>query len=509
MGSLQAVALALAISGVGETVLLDFHADWCGPCRQMNGAVQKLAARGYPIRKVNVDENRRLAEQHHVTGLPCFILLVDGREVSRSQGAVPLADLERMFRQARVAPAGAAVARARAQSPDTEAPEQGDSADRRTFPTSNSDRPLVDVVTSGGGGEDSFADARLLAATVRLKVDDGGSHSVGSGTIVDARKGEALVLTCGHVFRDSQGKGPIEIDLFGPGAPRGLPGKLISYDLQSDVGLVSFRPGVEVSAARIAPLTYNIRPNDAVVNIGCDHGDAPTLRASRVTAINKFLGPPHLIVAGQPVQGRSGGGLFTNDGLLVGVCNAADPADDGGMYAALGAIHAELDRMGLAEMCQEEVDLGNGNSLVAAREPSPMPDQMPAPQGQPSPETLLPTSDDRAIAAAEQRGNVRLTPDEEAALDEIRGHGDDAEVICIVRPLADPRARSEIIVLDRASREFLRQLSDERRVQNSRRVTSDRLRSVSPGGAHERNRSSVSSRSSVKQPVGASGMLRR
>jgi len=517
MVSLQAVALALAISGVGETVLLDFRADWCGPCRQMDDTIQKLAARGYPVRKVNVDENRQLAQTHHVTEIPCFVLLVDGREVSRSKGVIPLGNLEKMFRLAGVASAGAAVARARAQSPD---PTPGDPAEPNTFPTSDSDWPLVDIVKAGGGDGNALADqapssrggassgsfavggptdagnlrerdarqrgnrasdtARLLSATVRLKVDEKGSHSVGSGTIIDAREGEALVLTCGHVFRDSRGKGPIEIDLFGPGAPQGLPGKLISYDLESDVGLVSFRPGVGVSAVRVAPLTYNVRTNDPVVSIGCNHGDPPTVCGSRVTAINKFLGPPNIIAAGQPVQGRSGGGLFTEDGLLVGVCIAADPADDDGMYRALGAIHAELDRMGLAEMCLEDVDPGNGNSVVATREPSPMPDRMPAPHSQPSSEALLPTSDDGSRAAAATRGNDRLTPAEEAALAEIRANGEGAEVICIVRSLTDPQSRSEIIVLDRASRDFLRQLSDERRVQNSRRLTSDRIRQVPP-----------------------------
>ncbi len=44
--------------------------------------------------------------------------------------------------------------------------------------------------------------------------------------------------------------------------------------------------------------------------------------------IDKFLGPPNLQVAGAPVQGRSGGGLFNKDGLVIGVCNAADPEDN-------------------------------------------------------------------------------------------------------------------------------------------------------------------------------------
>ena len=59
---------------------------------------------------------------------------------------------------------------------------------------------------------------------------------------------------------------------------------------------------------------------------------------------NKFLGPPNVQVEGLPVEGRSGGGLFSKDGMVVGVCNAADPADQQGLYAALGSIYSELDK---------------------------------------------------------------------------------------------------------------------------------------------------------------------
>ena len=69
------------------------------------------------------------------------------------------------------------------------------------------------------------SDARLVAASVRLRVEDPDGHSCGSGTIIDARGGEALILTCGHIFRDSQGKGRIEVDLFGPSGPQRVPGR--------------------------------------------------------------------------------------------------------------------------------------------------------------------------------------------------------------------------------------------------------------------------------------------
>jgi hypothetical protein len=314
---------------------------------------------------------------------------------------------------------------------------------------------------------------RLMAASVRVKIDDGGSNSVGSGTIIDAREGEALVLTCGHIFRDSKGKGPVTIDLFGPNAPHDVPGHVLSYDLQSDVGLVSFRPGVPVVAARVASAN-RVTQNTAVVNIGCNHGKNPTARVSRITAINKFLGPPTFSVAGQPDQGRSGGGLFTVDGYLIGVCNAADPADNEGLYAAIDPIHKELERKALKEMCLEPADPASGNVLAAvAVEPPAMPSHMPPPGPDRVSSGLRDTSDVPA-------GTSGITPQEAATLAEIGRRSDGAEVICIVRSLSDPRAKSEIIVLDRASPEFVKQLASERHTQQQRHLTAHKSSAKRP-----------------------------
>lgn len=572
MVSLQAALLAFAVSAgaservVSESVLLDFHADWCGPCQQVAPTVDRLAAQGYPVRKVNIDDERELAQKFQVQQIPCFVLVVGGREVKRVLGGVGLAEFHEMFRAAGVKPAGSrragAATRARAQSPDnpfdafngdsdrdSEAVE--DAGGQSTFPSIASG-PLGSAPRESYGGDavaahdaapwesapvdpgplanptprtihpnpavsqpaasqpptDAPADAdrivrRLLAASVRLRINDGAGNSVGSGTIIDAREGEALVLTCGHVFRESQGKGSISIDLFGDGAPHDLPGHLVSYDLQSDLGLVSFQPGVAVVAARVATADRvatgdrAMREGDAVINIGCNHGEHPTVRVSRVTAVNKFLGPPDIVVAGQPEQGRSGGGLFTTDGQLIGVCNFADPKDQAGVYRAVAAVHRELERMGLMEMCLERVDPASGNALALNAEPPAMPDRMPPPGRSPAASGLLPTSDaggdamalaDTALSAAlaesgqgaVPRASSELSPREAAALAELRRRGAGAEVICIVRSLSDPRAKSEIIVLDRASPAFLEQLSSERQVQQGRYLTSERRPNVAP-----------------------------
>jgi hypothetical protein len=187
-----------------------------------------------------------------------------------------------------------------------------------------------------------------------------------------------------------------------------------------------------------------------------------------LTAINKFLGPPTFSVAGQPDQGRSGGGLFTVDGYLIGVCNAADPADNEGLYAAIDPIHKELERKGLKEMCLEPADPKSGNVLAAvAVEPPGMPSSMPPPGIDRASSGLLPTSGGDMAPAG-------MSPQEVATLNEIGRRNGGAEVICIVRSLSDPRAKSEIIVLDRASDEFVEQLASERKVQQMRHVTTEK-----------------------------------
>ncbi|MEM8679426.1 MAG: serine protease [Planctomycetota bacterium] len=186
-----------------------------------------------------------------------------------------------------------------------------------------------------------------MAATVRLRVEDETGHSFGTGTVVDMHEHEALVLTCGHLFRESKGSGRIICDSFAPGARQQVHGTLISYDVRRDVGLISFEPGVQIPPARVGNVGDQPRTGAAVFAIGCNRGDPATVIQNRVLAVNRYHGPANLVVGGRPIDGRSGGGLFAADGTLIGVCNAADQQADEGVYAALGPIHTELDNAGL------------------------------------------------------------------------------------------------------------------------------------------------------------------
>ena len=71
-----------------RTVLLDFWASWCGPCRMVSPVVDEIAD-DILVGKVNVDEQRELAAQFGVMSIPTLVVLKNGKEVQRSVGARP------------------------------------------------------------------------------------------------------------------------------------------------------------------------------------------------------------------------------------------------------------------------------------------------------------------------------------------------------------------------------------------------------------------------------------
>jgi thioredoxin 1 len=75
-----------------EPVLVDFWAEWCGPCRMMNPTLEALA-RDYKVCKVNIDTNPKLAEKYGISSIPALLVFKDGRIAVQHVGVTPEATL--------------------------------------------------------------------------------------------------------------------------------------------------------------------------------------------------------------------------------------------------------------------------------------------------------------------------------------------------------------------------------------------------------------------------------
>ena len=73
-----------------KTVLIDFYADWCGPCKVLSPIVEEFASENPDIKvvKVNVDEAQNLAINYEVMSIPTLVVIKDGKEVNRTIGVV-------------------------------------------------------------------------------------------------------------------------------------------------------------------------------------------------------------------------------------------------------------------------------------------------------------------------------------------------------------------------------------------------------------------------------------
>ena len=79
-------------------VLVDFWAPWCGPCRIVGPVLDKLSSEysnKLKFTKLNVDDNREIAGQHDVRGIPCMVIFKNGKELDRIIGAYSEAELRR------------------------------------------------------------------------------------------------------------------------------------------------------------------------------------------------------------------------------------------------------------------------------------------------------------------------------------------------------------------------------------------------------------------------------
>jgi thiol-disulfide isomerase/thioredoxin len=323
-------------------VLLDFHAEWCGPCKQMRPAVEQLRDKGYPVRSIDIDASPELAERYGVGQVPTFVV-VDraGKELARNSGAQPVANLANLYNSA-----STKLARAKAAS---------------------------DNAASTARAGDDRQPPKPWETTVRIKIYAPNSVGFGSGTIIHSTPEESIILTCAHIFQIDGAKQPvppskfprkIRIDLFDgqlhglqPAmvhpVEEGVPGEAIDYDFATDVGLIRIRPGRKLAASPVVPADWTPAEGLKMTTVGCSEGHNATAWSTHITNPG-FKG---LVGNGRyeaiecnhaPKQGRSGGGLFTLDGYLAGVCDFAEPRGRHGLYASPRSIYRMLDKNELA-----------------------------------------------------------------------------------------------------------------------------------------------------------------
>ncbi len=84
------------IIGTNKLVLVDFSAEWCGPCKMMSPILKELKQQlkdSIKIVKIDVDKNQTLAAKYQVRGVPTLMIFKDGKQVWRQSGVIQTNEL--------------------------------------------------------------------------------------------------------------------------------------------------------------------------------------------------------------------------------------------------------------------------------------------------------------------------------------------------------------------------------------------------------------------------------
>jgi thiol-disulfide isomerase/thioredoxin len=475
-GLIAALVLFGIAANAGElpkNVLLDFSATWCQPCQRISPAVHKLQQQGLPIQAVDVDQSPQLARRFNIAVVPTFVLLLDGKEAQRLNGAeiseAQLLKLARTAAQHELQQQAAAGEPDRKPLPVVKATKTQSAIERESasaIPVSHPSTRVRGQAPETGG--ELNPNSLPLSVSVRLIVSDATGSNFGSGTIIDSRDGKTLIVTCGHIFRptdeksqESSGAKQVDVDVFQPGGrPRTFTGELVDVDFEGDVAVVLIDSQITLPMTAVAALPQAPAVADRLLSVGCSGGENPTAEGVHVTALNRYDGPDNIECTGVPVQGRSGGGLFDARGNLVGVCIAADQEGQRGLYAGLKPIHDLLLRAGLKDVLPapalaRTADVGGDSQadskFAGQTQPAVLNEAAalePVETSAPKSAGLAPNAELVSGIASPTQDNVR----------QLFAEQPDAEVICIVRP--KDGSPSRVLILNEPSTRFMSYLLD-------------------------------------------------
>jgi thiol-disulfide isomerase/thioredoxin len=461
--------LSIATLGAGgRGQVLEFSSEHCGPCQQVAPIVAKLEREGLPIHSIDVNADQAAASQYRITTIPAFVLIVDNREVERLTGSQSESRIRQMLAripagESRSNPQGGQLPIDLGKSapiprPDSlgkttsrEGARSADNEGSRLWPFSKPKSPKKPDVYRGNdpepmppSGTVEVMPANAMDASVRLRIVTGDSEVKGSGTVIESRPGQTVILTCSHVLRGANADSRVEVDLFRNGKPVEYLGSIVGSDPEADVGLITIRTAEDIyPAIPVAGLDQNPAAGAQVVSIGCGGGEAPSRQQLRVTEVNRYKGPDTLVCTGVPVQGRSGGGLFDENGSLVGVCFAADESGNRGVYCGLRPIHDLLTKYRFTHLVPQAAP----DAALAQTDPTAesLPESHP---GDPNP---MPKGDetfpDAALAANPSAPESRPAAESYAA--------DDAEVVVVIRSRSAGSQGDKVILIHKPSQQFL------------------------------------------------------
>jgi S1-C subfamily serine protease len=325
--------------GVGDCMAILFVDSQQPASLSMSDLAAQAVESGWAIRLVDIRRESHVAQRWRVHNTPTTVLVRSGREVDRILGPSTWTEFSRRM--------------LRFSAPDS---IRGATASPQISQQASSsidlDRlvPMQQRPSKQSASENPVTATDPQAATVRIIVDEPESHAVGSGTIIDSSQNGAVVLTCGHLFRNWSKSSVVYVERFESGVPVRYQASLVDYQIEDiDIGVLVINPGKVVPSARVAQQADLLREGDPVFSLGCDHGDLPSRRDSRVTKLNRYMGSANIETAGAPVQGRSGGGLFNSNGELLGVCFAADAQLDEGLYCGTRSVLDRLQKLGITD----------------------------------------------------------------------------------------------------------------------------------------------------------------
>lgn len=78
-----------------KTVLIDFYATWCGPCKMLSPIVEEIAEENEDIKvvKIDIDKEQDIAVEYEIMSIPTLVVIKDGQEVNRSVGVIGKSDI--------------------------------------------------------------------------------------------------------------------------------------------------------------------------------------------------------------------------------------------------------------------------------------------------------------------------------------------------------------------------------------------------------------------------------